>query len=208
MDPVNNCNATNEISDEFLKKKYGITEQYSKDFPESSAIALSTARCAEEALQEGEELRQNAKEHSNGMTRLIESSEAIQTRLDNIIESSENNTQALRNLAISLSELKEMTSNIANFAKRFFKPVGNRMRNGFYLLTGRRELAAVLPRENQLAIEDNQENTISDADPTNQTSGNEKKKFANSLKFFMSVVGFYMLYSKAQRILCYSSTDP
>ena len=181
MEPVNNCIAINQISDAF-KDKYGLTEQYLKDYPESFSIALSTARCAEKVFQEGEELIQNAKEHSNGMTRLIERSEAIQTRLDNIIESSENNTQALRNLATSSSELKEMTSNIANMvsicANRIFNPVRNRVKNGFHLLTGR-EPAAVLPRENQLAIEDNPENTIPITDTTNQTSDDEKKNVQN-----------------------------
>ena len=184
MDPVNNYIATNEISDAF-KDKYGLTEQYLKDYPESFSIALSTARCAEKVFQEGEELIQNAKEHSNGMTRLIERSEAIQTRLDNIIESSENNTQALRNLATSSSELKEMTSNIANLAKRFFNPV----RNGFYLLTGR-EPAAVLPKENQLAIEDNPENTISDTDPINQPPVDEKKSVQISSNFVQLLVAY------------------
>ncbi|MGL5626041.1 MAG: hypothetical protein ACRDDW_00800 [Candidatus Rhabdochlamydia sp.] len=100
-----------------------------------------------------------------------ESSKELRTQLDSLGESKGKKLQALQNLVNSSSEMKERTSNIANFAKRFFNPV----KNGFYLLTGRRELAAVLPRENQLAIEANPENTISDTDPINQTSGDEKK---------------------------------
>ena len=181
MDPVNNYIATNEISDAF-KDKYGLTEQYLKDYPESFSIALSTARCAEEDLQKGKELRQNLEEHSNGMTRLIEKSEILDLKLDGLIESGEKNTQALQNLVNSSSEMKEMTSNIANMvsicANRIFNPVRNRVKNGFHLLTGR-EPAAVLPRENQLAIEDNPENTIPITDTTNQTSDDEKKNVQN-----------------------------
>lgn len=199
MPPVNNYTATNEISqpisDEFLRQEYGIAEQYS---PEDAAKLLLVVRSTEEAFKEVKELRQNLKEHSNGMTRLREGSEVLQTRLDNVIESSEKNTQALRELAKSSSEMKEITSNIANFAKRFFNPVRNGVRNGFYFLTRHREPAAVLPRENQLAIEDNPENTIPNTDPTNQTSGDIKKNFASLLIFFAVSGGLYFLRAGEQ----------
>lgn len=183
MDPVNNCTATNEIpqpiSDEFLRTEYGITEKYS---PEDAARLLSIVRSTEEALRAARELAQFSEVLTGRLIRLVENSEAIQTRLDNIIESSENNTQSLRNLATSSSEIKAITSNIANMvsicANRIFNPVRNRIKNGFHLLTGR-EPAAVLPRENQLAIEDNPENTIPITDTTNQTSDDEKKNVQN-----------------------------
>lgn len=83
----------------------------------------------------------------------------------------------------------------------------NLVRNVFYLLTRHRvpsEQTAVLPIENQSSIEDNPENTISNIDPINQSSVNEKKP-TNLLKFCMSVVGLYVLYSNAQRIFWCSS---
>ncbi|MGL5263770.1 MAG: hypothetical protein ACRDAI_04235, partial [Candidatus Rhabdochlamydia sp.] len=146
MDPVNNCTATNEIpqpiSDEFLRKEYGITEQYS---PEDAARLLSVVRPTEEALRAARESAQFSEVLTGRLIRLVENSEVLHTRLDNIIESEKKSTEALQKLANSSSEMKAITSNIANLAKRFFNPVRNR----FYILTGRRELAAVLPRENQ-----------------------------------------------------------
>jgi len=197
MVPINIAtNETLPISDEFLRQEYGITEQYS---PEDAAKLLSVVRSTEEALQEIKELRRNLKEHSNGITRLEEGSKILLAQQADLIESSEKNTQALRELAKSSSEMKEITSNIANFAKRFFNPVRNGVRNGFYFLTRRREPAAVLPRENQLAIEDNPENTIPNTDPTNQTSGDIKKNFVSLLIFFAVSGGLYFLRAGEQK---------
>lgn len=208
MKPVNNCDTTSEIpqpiGNAFLREKYGLTEEYEKAYPEDFPKVLSLIRSTEEALQGARELAQSSKELSKGMTKLIESSEIIHTQMDNIIESSEKNTQALQRLADSSSELREMTSNIANFAKRFFKPVQSGW-NHFCFLTGYRTSVAILPGENPLAVEDNPENTISNTDLTNQASDDEKKKCANLLKFCMAVGGLYLLYSKAQRVLCYLS---
>jgi hypothetical protein len=201
MDPVNNCIATNEISqpisDAFLRKKYGITEQYSKDHPEGYLKVLSVVRVTEEALQEVKELRQNLKEHSNSMVRLREGSQILVAQQADLIESSKKNTEALQNLVNSSSETKEMIENIANFAKRFFNPV----RKGFYLLTGHREPAALLPRENQLAIECNPENTISDTDPINQPPVDEKKNFVSLLIFFVLSAGLYFACAGQQKNL-------
>ncbi|VHO00778.1 hypothetical protein [Candidatus Rhabdochlamydia sp. T3358] len=198
MSPVNStiANETSpSISNTFLREKYNLTEEYAKNHPEDFAKILSAVRCTEETLQIMDRLEQAQKEVSNGMARLREGSEVILARLDNIIEVEKKNTQALQNLANSSSEMKEMTSNIANFAKRFFNPV----RNGFYFLTGHREPAAVLPREDQLAIKDNPENTIPNTDPTNQTSGDIKKKITSLLIFFAVSGGLYFLPAGEQR---------
>ena len=194
MDPVNNCNTINEISQpitgEFLRKEYGITEQYS---PEDAERLLSLVRPTEEALRAARESAQFSEVLTGRLIRLVENSEVLHVRLDNIIESEKKSTEALQNLANSSSEIKAITSNIANLAKRFFQPVQNGMRNGFYFLTRHREAAAVLPGENQLAIEDNPENTISDTDPTNQTSGDEKKKLRR----------FTQILHGCRRIICF-----
>lgn len=170
------CSTTNKIyqpiSDAFLRERYSLTEEYAKNHPEDFAKVLSAVRCIEENIQIMDRLEQDQKECSNGMARLREGSEVILARLDNIIELEKKNTEALQNLVNSSSEMKQMTSNIANFAKRFFNPV----RNGFYFLTGHREPAAVLSRGDQLAIKDNPENTIPNTGPANQTSGDVKKK--------------------------------
>ncbi len=101
----------------------------------------------------------------------------LRAQTNEMIESSEKNLQDLQNLENSSSEMKEITSNIANFAKRFFNPIRNGMRNGFYFLTGHRVPAAILPRENPLAIECTLGNTISNTDPINQSSVDEKKLY-------------------------------
>jgi hypothetical protein len=172
MDPVNNCTATNEISqpisDAFLKEKYGITEQNSKDHPEDSVKVLLVVRSTEEALQAARKSAQSSKKLTNSIRELGESTKELHEQ----VKISEKETiQSLQSLKNSSSEMKAITSNIANIAKRFFNPV----RNGFNFLTRHRERLAALPRENQLAIEDTPENTISDTDPTNQTSGDKKK---------------------------------
>ncbi|MGL5263622.1 MAG: hypothetical protein ACRDAI_03470 [Candidatus Rhabdochlamydia sp.] len=201
MDPVNNCIATNEISqpisDDFLREKYGITKQYSKDYPEDSVIVLSGLRSTEEALQAARETAQTSKKLTNSIIELRESSKELRTQLDSLGESKEKKLQALRKLATSSSEMKAITSNIANIAKRFFNPV----RNGFNFLTRHREPLAALPRENQLAIEDTPENTISDTDPTNQTSGDKKKNFVSLLMFFVLSGGLYFAHAGEQKNL-------
>ncbi|MGL4540038.1 MAG: hypothetical protein ACRCU0_03585 [Candidatus Rhabdochlamydia sp.] len=197
MDPVNNCIATNEISPSSVAEKYGITEEYSKKHPEDSARALALARRFERASQAMDKLEQTEKKLSNGITRLEEDNKILLEQQTDLIESEQRTTQALQNLTNSSSELKEMTSNIANFAKRFFNPV----RNGFNFLNRHREPLAVLPRENQLAIEDTPENTISDTDPTNQTSGDKKKNFVSLLMFFVLSGGLYFARAGEQKNL-------
>ncbi|MGB7128088.1 MAG: hypothetical protein WBD50_03235, partial [Candidatus Rhabdochlamydia sp.] len=165
MAPINTTNETFQpISDEFLRQEYDITEQYS---PEDAAKLLSVVRSTEGALQEVKELRRNLKEHSNGMARLRKDNKILLAQQADLIESSEKNTQALQNLAKSSSEMREITSNIANVVSNCANKIFNPVRNGFYFLTRQRDPAAVLPRENQLAIEYTPENTISNTDPIN-----------------------------------------
>jgi len=203
MAPINTTNETFQpISDEFLRQEYGITEQYS---PEDAAKLLSVVRSTEGALQEVKELRRNLKEHSNGMARLRKDNKILLAQQADLIESSEKNTQALQNLAKSSSEMREITSNIANVVSNCANKIFNPVRNGFYFLTRQRDPAAVLPRENQLAIEDNPENTISIIGPIKQSSVDEKKNPTDLLKFCMGMVGLYVLYSNVQRIFWCSS---
>ncbi|MGB7128087.1 MAG: hypothetical protein WBD50_03230 [Candidatus Rhabdochlamydia sp.] len=204
MVPINTTNEISQtISDAFLREKYGITKEYEENYPEDSALALSVVRSTEEALQAASELVQSSQQISNGMARLREGSEVILARLDNIIELEKKNTQALRNLADSSSEMREMTSNIANVvsncANRIFNPVRNGVRNGFYFLTRQRDSAAVLPGENPLAIEYTPENTISIIDPINQSSVDEKKNLASLLIFFAVSGGLYFLHAGERR---------
>ncbi|QZA59290.1 hypothetical protein [Candidatus Rhabdochlamydia porcellionis] len=199
MHPVHSTtNEISQISDAFLRKKYSLTEEYAEKYPGDFAKVLSAARCTEETLQTMNRLEQIQKEASNSMVGLQEDNKELQTRLDNIIELEKKNTQALQKLANSSSELKEMTSNMANMvsicANRIFNPVRNGLQSGFYFLTGHRELAAVLPGENPLAV-----------DPTNPSSIDEKKKCVNLLKFCMVVGGLYLLYVGEQKISCYLS---
>ncbi|QZA59285.1 hypothetical protein [Candidatus Rhabdochlamydia porcellionis] len=207
MVPINI--ATNEISqtisDAFLREKYGITKEYEEKYPKDSALALSVVRSTEEALQAAGELVQSSKEVSNGMVRLREDSKILLAQQADLIELSKKNTQALQNLAKSSSELKEMTSNIANMvsicANQIFNPIRNGLRNGFYFLAGHREPVAVLPGENRLAIEYNPEDTISNTDPTNQSLVDGKKNFASLLIFCAVSGGLYFLPAWEQRIL-------
>jgi hypothetical protein len=191
--PVNSCTIDKSIDDEFLIKKYHIPED--GDFPE----ALSLARRLEKASQAMTRLEQTEKKLSNGITRLEEDNKILLAQQTDLIESSEKNLQALQNLGKSSSEMREITSNIAsvvsNCANRIFNPV----RSGFYFLTGNREPAVVLPRENQLAIEDNPENTTSITDPTNRALGDEKKNFASLLMFFAVSGGLYFLHTGERR---------
>ena len=206
MVPINNYTATNQTSqltdDASLKEKYGITKEYEKDYPEDSALVLSLVRSNEEALRAAGELVQSSKELSNGMTRLIEKSEKLDLKLDSIIESEKRTTQALRNLAKTSSEIHAITSNLANMvsicANRIFNPVRSGW-NHFCLLTGHREPAAVLPREGQLAIENNPENVTSITDPANREPGDEKKNFASLLMFFAVSGGLYFLHTGERR---------
>lgn len=196
MVPINTTNEISQtISDAFLREKYGITKEYEENYPKDSALALSVVRSTEEALQAASELVQASKQISNGMARLMEDSKILRAQQVDLIELEKKNTEALRELADSSSEMREMTSNIASIAKRFFNPV----RNGFYFLTGHREPAAVLPRENPLAIEDNPEDTVSNTDPINQASGDVKKNFASLLIFFAVSCGLYFLHAGEQR---------
>ncbi|MDQ5981853.1 MAG: hypothetical protein QG570_611 [Patescibacteria group bacterium] len=148
-------------------------------------------------------LEQVQKEVSCGLIELGEGNKTLLAQQVDLIELEKKNTESLQNLATSSSELKEMTSNIANLAKRFFNPV----RNGFYLLTGR-EPAAVLPKENQLAIEDNPENTISDTDPINQPPVDEKKacKFLQILCSCWWLISFACGRAKNLVMFIYSSS--
>ncbi|MEK7339299.1 MAG: hypothetical protein AABZ92_01130 [Verrucomicrobiota bacterium] len=178
MDPINNCTATNEISPSYassLAEKYGLTEQYSKDHPEDFREVFLLVQSFEDNFEAVERVEQALEKLSNSVTRLEEDNKILLAQQADLIESSEKNLQDLQNLKNSSSEMKEITSNIANFAKRFFNPVRNGMRNGFYFLTGHRVPAAILPRENPLAIECNPESTISNTDPINQSSVDEKK---------------------------------
>ena len=198
------------ISDAFLRENYGIAKEYEEDYPEDSEWALLLARVSEEIRRLAKESEQSSKKLTNSIIELRESNKTLFAHLDDINESSEKNMQALRKVAKSASELREMTSNLENMvsicANRIFNPVRNGLRNGFYFLTGPREPAAILPKENQLAIEYNLEDTVFHADPTNPSSIDEKKKWGNLLKFCMVVGGLYVLYARAQRILCYLST--
>lgn len=194
MTPINI--ATNEtspsISNTFLREKYSLTEEYAKNHPEDFAKVLSAVRCTEETLQIMDRLEEAQKEVSNGLIGLREDSKILRAQQVDLIELEKKNTEALQNLVNSSSEMREMTSNIANFAKRFFNPVRNGVRNGFYFLTRQRDPAAVLPRENQLAIEYTPENTISNTDPINPSSVDEKKPY----KFIKILYG-------CGRIICF-----
>lgn len=202
MDSVNNI-ATNEISqpigNAFLEEKYCIPK--GGNYPK----VLLLAERLERASQAMDKLEQTEKKLSNSITRLEEGSKILLAQQADLIESSEKNLQALQNLENSSSEMKEMTSNIANVvsncANRFFNTVRNGLRNGFYSLTGHRKPEAVLPRENQLAIEDNPENTISDIDPTNQSPVNEKKNFVSLLIFCAVSSGLYLWHTGEQKSL-------
>jgi hypothetical protein len=201
MIPVNNCNATNEmspepfLSDEFLKEKYGITEEYSKQYPEDSVQVLLLVRATESALQSVMRSAESEKELDNSMMRLWESNRELYAE---IIQSSEETSQALQTVVKSASELGEMTSKIANVANLFFSP----LRRGFHFLTGRREATAVLPREDQLAIEHSPENAISNTD-----SIDEKKNCPKPLKFCMGLFALYLLYLNVHDIFCNLHAD-
>ncbi|MGL5264497.1 MAG: hypothetical protein ACRDAI_08045, partial [Candidatus Rhabdochlamydia sp.] len=145
MDPVNNRNTTNEIPPSSLATQYGITKEYSTRLPEDSARALLLAERLTIAFRAMDRLEQAQKEVSCGLTGLEEGCKDLRAEQSELLQLEKKNTEALQNLVNSSSEMKAITSNIANLAKRFFNPVRNR----FYILTGRRELAAVLPRENQ-----------------------------------------------------------
>lgn len=197
MKPVNNCIVTNQTfqpsDDASLKDNYGITKEYEKNYPKDSALVLSLVRSVEQNLRAGRELANSSNKLTNSIAELENSTKELDTRLDRIIESSEKNTQALRKLADSSSEMKEITSNIANIAKRFLNPV----RNGVYFLTRPTEPVEVLYGKNSLSIEYTPENTIPNTD---QTSGNVKKKFASLLIFFAVSGGLYFLHAREQKI--------
>jgi hypothetical protein len=113
------------------------------------------------------------------MDELRESTRELHVEMHELMESERKTIQDLKRLAQSSAELRAMTSNIENVvsicANRIFHPIRNGLRNGFYLLTGHKEPAAILPRKNLLAIEDNQENTISHTDPIHQPPVSKKK---------------------------------
>ena len=189
----------------FLRARYSLTEEYAENHPEDFAKALLLAERFEKASQAMTRLEQAEEKLSNGITRLEEDNKILLAQQTDLIESSEKNTQALENLAKSSSEMREITSNIANAVSNCANKIFNPVRNRFYFLTRQTHPAEVLPRENQLAIEDNPANTISNTDPTNPSSVDEKKNPADLLKFCMGVVGLYVLYSNVQRIFWCSS---
>ena len=192
-------NETPPISDEFLRERYGLTEEYKNKCPESFAKVLSLVRSTEETFQGTIELKRGLREYSNSVEALRKGNRILLAQQKELIELYKGRTQALQNLAKSSSELRAMTSNIADIvsicANRIFYPI----RNGLYFLTGHGDPVAVLPGENRLAIEYVPENTTSDTDPTNQTSGNVKKKLANLLVFFTVSGGLYFLHAKEQK---------
>lgn len=86
--------------------------------------------------------------------------------------------QVLGKLANPSLETGKITSNIANigslWTNRFFYPVRNGFRNEFYCLTRDRDSVAGLFSEN----------TISNTEPTNQTSIDEKKPYKRTQDFY------------------------
>jgi hypothetical protein len=205
MDPINSCSASNEISSAYatsLAEKYGLTEQYSTDYPEDFKEVFLLVQSFEDNFQAAERMEQALEKLSNSVTRLEEGNKILRTQTNEMIESMEETLQDLKELTKSSAEIKAITSNIANMvsicANRIFKPIQSGMNR---LTTGRKEPAAVLPRENQLAIEYNPENTISDTDPTNQPPVDEKKKRTNFFKFCAVVGGLCLLHAGEQRIL-------
>ena len=124
MEPVNNCIAINQTfqprDDASLKNQYGIVEEYETKYPKDAILVLLLERYGYGNLQAGRELAQSRNKLTTSTIELEKSTKEFHTRMDNLIELSKKNTQTLRKLADSSSEMKEMTLNIANFAKRFF----------------------------------------------------------------------------------------
>ena len=205
-------NPANEISpayETFLKQKYNITEEFSKEHPEDFANAILIAKSLEDSVQEAfqsmNSSEQTEEETSNIMKRLIEGSERLHAQQDRIAKLQEESGRDLQNLVKTSSEIKEITERAANVVKRVFNPVRHGI-NGFYFLIGHRAPAAALPRENRLAIEYPTENTSSTADSTNPSPIDEKKKSPNLLKLLLVVSGLSFLYIEGRKIFwCFSA---